>query len=326
MPVIIKGSALEQSRTEKDFVMEKKYRGIIPPIISPVDENERIDLEGYKALLDYCVDGGLHGIFVAGTNGETMSLTQKERDKIIKTTIEHIKGRIPVIAGVMDTSTKRVIENIKALENMGGTCAAVTSVFYDRHTSQDETIRHFEKILKETNVELVIYNIPSFTGLKLSAKTVMKIADMDKRVAAYKDSSGSYAEFMEVLDRYRDTEFSVMQGVTGQALSAVLMGADGFVPALAPAFPQMFVSAYEAAKSGNVELTRKYNALVRESSKILGMSKNATAAAKYAISLRGFTDKRVMMPQDYIQPEDEKQIQKKFREIDEAYAALKVQE
>lgn len=306
--------------------MEKKYRGIIPPIISPVDENERIDLEGYKALLDYCVDGGLHGIFVAGTNGETMSLTQKERDKIIKTTIEHIKGRIPVIAGVMDTSTKRVIENIKALENMGGTCAAVTSVFYDRHTSQDETIRHFEKILKETNVELVIYNIPSFTGLKLSAKTVMKIADMDKRVAAYKDSSGSYAEFMEVLDRYRDTEFSVMQGVTGQALSAVLMGADGFVPALAPAFPQMFVSAYEAAKSGNVELTRKYNALVRESSKILGMSKNATAAAKYAISLRGFTDKRVMMPQDYIQPEDEKQIQKKFREIDEAYAALKVQE
>lgn len=303
--------------------MKKKYFGIIPPIITPVDEKENVDEQGFRGLLDYCVDNGLHGIFVAGTNGETMALTQAERNRAIKIALDQVNGRVPVIAGVMDSSTRRVIENIKALEDMGGTCAAVTSIFYARHTSQDETVRHFEKILKETNVDLIIYNIQPFTGLNLSAATVQKIAALDDRVVGYKDSSGSFGEFVQVLSRYKDTPFSVMQGITPQALSAVLLGADGFVPALAPCFPEMFVSAYEAARDKNVELTWKYNELIRESSKILGMSKNATAAAKYAISLRGFSDKRVIWPQDFTLPEDEAKIKDKVAEVDAMYEALK---
>ncbi|NLT47357.1 MAG: hypothetical protein GXX92_02980, partial [Clostridiales bacterium] len=133
----------------------------------------------------------------------------------------------------------------------------------------------------------------------------------------------SFGEFVQVLSRYKDTPFSVMQGITPQALSAVLLGADGFVPALAPCFPEMFVSAYEAARDKNVELTWRYNELIRESSKILGMSKNATAAAKYAISLRGFSDKRVIWPQDYTLPEDEEKIKDKVAEVDAMYEALK---
>lgn len=306
--------------------MDKKYHGIIPPIVTPIDSNENVDEEGFRALLDYCIDGGLHGIFVAGTNGETMQLTQAERNKAIKIALDQVNSRVPVIAGVMDSSTRRVIENIKALEDIGGTCAAVTSIFYDRHTSQDETIRHFEKILKETNVDLIIYNIPPFTGVKLNAATVLEIAALDKRVVAYKDSSGAYAEFMRVLSVYRDTPFGVLSGVTGQALSAVLMGADGFVPALGPAFPEMFVSAYEAAKKKDVDLTRKYNELIRHSSMILGMTKNGTAAAKYAISLRGHIDKRVIMPQDIISKDEEEKIEEKVKEVDEMYKALKADE
>ncbi len=303
--------------------MKKKYHGIIPPIITPVDEKENLDEQGFRALLDYCIDGGLHGIFVAGTNGETMALTQAERNRTIKVTLDQVNGRVPVIAGVMDSSTRRVIENIKALEDIGGTCAAVTSIFYARHTSQDETVRHFERILNETNVDLFIYNIPPFTGLKLNATTVLKIATLDDRVAGYKDSSGAYGDFVQVLSVYKGTPFSVLQGVTPQALSSVLLGADGFVPALAPCFPQMFASAYEAARDKNIELTWKYNELIRESSKILGMSKNSTAAAKYAISLRGFTDKRVIWPQDFTLPEDEGKIKEKVAEVDAMYEALK---
>ena len=88
----------------------------------------------------------------------------------------------------------------------------------------------------------------------------------------------------------------------------------------------MFVSAYEAAKSKNVELTWEYDKLLQESSKILGMSKNATAAAKYAIALRGMTSKEVIWPQDTIQPEDEKKIQAKVEEVDALYAQLKAKE
>ena len=304
--------------------MATKYHGVIPPIITPVDEKENVDEAGFRNLLEYCIHGGLHGILVAGTNGETMALTQKERIRAIKIASEQVDGRIPVMAGCMDTSTRRVIENIKAAQDVGLTCAAVTPIFYVRHTSQDETVRHFERILQETDIpELVIYNIPPFTGLKLTADTIIKIGKMDSRVVGCKDSSGDYTSFLKVMCAFEGENFSTLSGATAQALSEVFFGASGFVPALAPCFPELFVDAYEAAAKQDAALTWKYDKLLRESSKILGMSKNGTAAAKYAISLRGFTDKRVIYPQDYTTAEDEAQIAQKVREVDTLYAALK---
>jgi len=302
--------------------MNKKYFGVIPPIITPVDKRENVDEEGFCKLLDHCIEGGLHGIFVAGSNGETMALTQKERDKAIKVAIDHVNGRVPVMAGVMDSSTRRVIDNIKSLEQMGGTCAVITSIFYARHTSQDETIRHFEQIAKETNIDLIIYNIPMFTGLKLNSETVMKIAEIDN-VVGYKDSSGSFPEFMRCLTQFKGTDFACLQGSTPYAMPSMLIGADGFVPSIAPLFPELFVKAYEAGANKDIDLAMKYDILLRETSKILGMTKNATSANKFALSQLGFTDKRVIAPQDSIQPEEEQKIIRKIAEINEQYAEMK---
>lgn len=302
--------------------MNKKYYGVIPPIITPVKENEDVDEEGFRNLIEHCIKGGLHGIFVAGSNGETMALTQKERNHAIKIALDQSKGRVPIMAGVMDTSTRRVIDNVKSLEQMGGTCAVVTSVFYDRHTSQDETVRHFEKIAKETSIDLMIYNIPMFTGLKLTADTVIKISKID-HVVGVKDSSGDFKEFMKCLSYFRGKDFCVLQGTTAYAMPSMLLGADGFVPSIAPLFPELFVKAYEAGRSKNIELAMRYDLLLRETSKILGMTKNATAANKFALSLLGFTDKRVMWPQDTIKPDEEQNIINKTKKINEEYERFK---
>ncbi len=303
--------------------MLKKYHGVIPPIITPVDVHENVDEEGFRALLEYCVTSGLHGIFVAGTNGECMQLTQKERNRAIRIALDQVNGRIPVVCGTMDSSTRRVIENIKELEQMGGTCAVITPVFYARHTSQEESIRHFEGIAKETSVDLIIYNMPSMTGLALNASTVIEIGQID-HVMGYKDSSPSYGSFMNVLEFFKDSPFACLQGVTSQAVSALLMGADGFVPALAPLFPRLFIDAYNASISRDTKRAIIYNKLIQESSKILSMSKNMTAAAKYAISVLGFTDKRVIMPQDGILPEEENNILRQIDIVNELYDKAKV--
>lgn len=302
--------------------MSKKYHGVIPPILTPVDEEERVDEESFRKLIDRCIEGGLHGIFVAGTNGETMALTQQERNRAIKIAIDQTAGRVPVVSGVMDSSTKRVIENIKALEQMGGTCAAVTSIFYDRHTSQDETVRHFEKIAESTDIDLMVYNIPPFTGLKLNAATVLEISKLD-RVVGYKDSSGSFTEFLQLVDHFEGTDFVCLQGITPHAIPSLLLGADGFVPALGPLFPELFAEAYEAGRSGDIGLAKKYNKLIRESSRILGMTKNGTAAAKYAVSLTGLMDKRVIMPQDTIQPEEEAKVKAQVERVNQLHEELK---
>jgi 4-hydroxy-tetrahydrodipicolinate synthase len=302
--------------------MNKKYFGVIPPIITPIDVNENVDVEGFKGIMEHCIKGGLHGMFVAGSNGETMALTQKERDKAIEVTVDVCKGRVPVMAGVMDTSTRRVIENIKKIEAMGCDSAVITSIFYARHTSQAETIRHFEKISKETDIDLIIYNIPMFTGLSLTENTVKEIAKFD-RVVGYKDSSGNFPDFQKLLTHFEGTDFALLQGSTPFAMASMLMGADGFIPSIAPLFPELFVEAYEAGKSGNIALAKRYDVLLRETSKIFSLTKSATSANKFALSTLGYTDKRIIFPQDPIMPEEEQAILQKIDAINQMYAELK---
>jgi len=292
----------------------KKYKGVIPPIITPVDPNENLDEQGFRRLLRHCINKGLHGIFVAGTNGETMALTQEQRDRAIHIAIDEASKDIPVMAGVMDTSTKRVIENIKRLEQMGGTCAVVTPIFYARHTDQSETIRHFEKVSQSTDLDILIYNIPTFTGINISFESLKIIASMD-HIVGYKDSSGNFADFMKCLIYFEDKEICLLQGSTPLAGVSMLMGADGFIPSISPLFPSLFVEFFNAGKSGNISRTKQLNALISDTSSILSMSKNQISANKFAISQLGFTDKRVLEPLDPVTPEEERRICSKIDEV-----------
>lgn len=302
----------------------KKYHGVIPPIITPVDEKERVDEQGFRALLEHCIEGGVHAMFVAGTNGETMALTQQERDRAIRIAVDQCKGRIPVMCGVMDSSTRRVIDNIKRMEDAGGDCAVITSIFYARHFSQAETIRHFEQIAKETAVDLAVYNIPPFTGVKLAPATVLEICKLDK-VVAYKDSSGAFGEFLTILRKLEKTDISVLQGLNPYFVTSMLLGADGMVPAAAPLFPELYVEAYEAGLKGDIELCKKYEFVLEEVGKMMSMAKSNFAVNKFAVSTLGYTDKRVLAPLEPITPEEEKNVLAQIEKIRQMHQQLKAE-
>ena len=283
--------------------MKQKLFGVVPPIITPVDEYERVDEKGLRLLIDHCIDHGIHGIFVCGSNGECMALTQAERDRAIRIALDECAGRVPVIAGVMDSSTKRVIENVKRFEDMGGQTAVVTPVFYARHATQDETVRHFEDISAATEADLMIYNIPMFTGQNLTADTVIRISQIDK-VTGVKDTSGSLPAFIKLLNHFKGTDFQVLQGSTNLAVPSMLMGADGYVPSLAPLFPKAHIMVYEYGKARDIDNAMKWGAILDEICKIYPMAKSQTASTKYAMSTMGFTDKRVIRPSEPITAEE----------------------
>ena len=282
--------------------MSKEIIGVIPPIITPIDENEKVDEAGLRKLINHCIDHGIHGIFICGSNGECMSLTQAQRDRAIQIALDECSGRVPVIAGCMDSSTQRVIENVQRLEEMGGTTAVVTPVFYARHATQGETVRHFEEISKNTNANLMIYNIPPFTGQNLTADTIIKISKIDK-VIGVKDTSGNFPNFIKLLNYFKSSDFLVHQGATNLAVPSMLMGADGYIPSLAPLFPQAHLKLYEYGKAGDIE-----NAIVDEICKLYPMAKSQTASTKYAMSTLGFVDKRVCQPTEPITEEEMKRI------------------
>lgn len=287
--------------------MSKEIIGVIPPIITPIDENEKVDEAGLRKLINHCIDHGIHGIFICGSNGECMSLTQAQRDRAIQIALDECSGRVPVIAGCMDSSTQRVIENVQRLEEMGGTTAVVTPVFYARHATQGETVRHFEEISKNTNANLMIYNIPPFTGQNLTADTIIKISKIDK-VIGVKDTSGNFPNFIKLLNYFKSSDFLVHQGATNLAVPSMLMGADGYIPSLAPLFPQANLKLYEYGKAGDIENAMKWGAIVDEICKLYPMAKSQTASTKYAMSTLGFVDKRVCQPTEPITEEEMKRI------------------
>ena len=287
--------------------MSKEIIGVIPPIITPIDENEKVDEAGLRKLINHCIDHGIHGILICGSNGECMSLTQAQRDRAIQIALDECSGRVPVIAGCMDSSTQRVIENVQRLEEMGGTTAVVTPVFYARHATQEETVRHFEEISKNTNANLMIYNIPPFTGQNLTADTIIKISKIDK-VIGVKDTSGNFPNFIKLLNYFKGSDFLVHQGATNLAVPSMLMGADGYIPSLAPLFPQAHLKLYEYGKAGDIENAMKWGAIVDEICKLYPMAKSQTASTKYAMSTLGFVDKRVCQPTEPITEEEMKRI------------------
>lgn len=261
-----------------------RYVGVVPPIVTPVDEFERVDEAALRGIVRRCKDVGLHGVFVAGSNGECMALTQAERNRAIRIVLDEAGPDYPVMSGVMDSSTQRVIDNIKALEDMGGDVAVVTPVFYARHATQDETVRHFEEILRHTKVKLMIYNIPMFTGLNLTPETIIRIAELDSRVIGCKDTSGNFSGFQKLLRHFKDSDFILHQGSTNLAAASMLLGADGFVPSLAPVFPKVHLKVYQFGKAGNIAETMKWNELLSDVCTLYPMAKSQTSSTKYAMS------------------------------------------
>jgi 4-hydroxy-tetrahydrodipicolinate synthase len=304
------------------MISKYELEGIIVPIITPVMENEDVDERGFRLLLNHCIEKGLHGLFIAGTNGETMGLTQNQRDKAIRIALEEIQCRIPVLCGVMDSSTRRVIENIKRVEQWGGEYAVITPVFYARHSCIQEHIRHFEMVAKSTSIKILIYNIPQFTGVNLTPELIFELSELDN-IIGIKESSGNFSQLLTYLQHYKATKFKIFQGITDQAGTSMLIGAHGCIPVLAPLFPELFIDLFTAAKKRNVERTLSLGAFVSKTSGILKMASNATSAAKFALSLLNLTHKRVLLPAEPIKPEEEEKIRITVASLLEEYELMK---
>lgn len=302
--------------------MKQKFYGIVPPISTPIDEHEHVDEKALRKLVDHCIEKGLHGIFVCGTNGECCALTQKERDRAIRIALDEAAGRVPVMAGCMDTSTERVIENVKAAEQMGIQTVVITPEFYSRHNTADETVRHVEKVAERTEADIFVYNIPPFTGYTIPADSVFRMAEFD-HVVGYKDTSGQFGEFLRCLDHFKGTDFMLFQGMTQLAGVSMLLGADGCIPNISPLVPELCLKVYQYAKEQDIDKLMVYNSLLTEAQRTFNKAKYGIAACKAAQSeMLGFLDERMCAPSEPVTPEQKAAIVAALREIEEKRKAL----
>jgi 4-hydroxy-tetrahydrodipicolinate synthase len=228
---------------------QRRFYGVVPPTITALDASENLDRAGMARLVEYQISGGSHGIFVLGTNGEGPCLRDAVRRGVCEVAVETARGRVPVIAGVLQPSTARVIDDMKLLESSGVAAFVATTPYYFGGYNADELVGHYRRLADATDLPILIYNIPQNTKVPVNADAVLRIAE-DPRIAGIKDSSGNWSEVQRmILERPRE-DFVILQGNQQMAAISLVLGADGLVPGFANVHPRLLADLYDAVQRG----------------------------------------------------------------------------
>lgn len=228
-----------------------EIRGIIPPVATPMQANEDLDLPRLKWFIDHLIASGVHGIFVLGTNSEFYALDEKEKQQVIATAVEHVRGRVPVYAGTGAETTREAVRLTQMAEKEKADGVSVITPYFIS-PNQQEIFDHYRRIAEHTKLPVVLYNNPGTCGgVKIEVDTVARLAQIPN-IRAIKDSSGDLQNTNEMIRAVPDT-FSVLMGRDTLIFPALMFGAKGAVPATGNIAPQLLVEIYEKFVRGDVE-------------------------------------------------------------------------
>jgi len=211
-------------------------RGLFTALVTPFHKNGELDEEGLKANLHHQLNSGVDGVVVLGTTGESPTLSDQERTRLIKCVVKELKGRIPVMVGTGTNSTQKSIHQTMEAEKLGADAVLVMTPYYNKPT-QEGIFRHFEALAKAATIPICIYNIPHRTGQNIQTDTLMRISQY-KRVIGVKEASGNISQICDVLEFARSQKgYSLMSGDDFLTLPVCSMGGQGVISVLSNLIP-----------------------------------------------------------------------------------------
>lgn len=272
------------------MIEKSPLSGIIPPLVTPLKDNETLDVKSLENLIEHLISGGVHGLFILGTTGEEQSLSYGLRKEMIMQSARINRGRLPLLVCVSDTS---IVESIN-LARVAADCGAdgvVSAPPYYFAPGQPELAQFYEELVPQLPLPVFLYNMPSHVKVSFAPDTVRRIAQ-NPRVVGFKDSSANAVYFQSVLFKMRErSDFSMLVGpeeITGEC---VLLGAHGGINGGANMFPELYVGMYEAAKAGDLKRIVKLQQLIMQiSTTIYTVGKHGSSylkGLKCALSLLG---------------------------------------
>lgn len=277
-----------------------EIKGIIPPVVTPMNADESVNIPELRNQVERQIAGGVHGIFPFGTNGEGYILSLKEKEEILEATIDQVKGRIPVYAGTGCISTKDTIYMSKRAEELGADALSIITPSFAL-ASQKELYDHYVEVAKHVNIPIVLYNIPARTGNKLLPETVAKLAkDVDVILGA-KDSSGDRDNLKAYIDLTRDVgkDFSVLAGNDGNILFCLQNGGKGGIAGRANLWPATVASIYDHFVAGELEAAEAAQAEIAKIQPVFKFG-NPNTIIKKAVNLLGYPVGDCRRPFNYL--------------------------
>ena len=261
-------------------------KGIITPIITPMNEDESVNVKEFRNQVERLIDNGIHGIFVFGTNGESYILSEEEKLEVIKAAVEQAAGRVPVYAGTGLNGTKETIRfSLKAKEIGVDALSIITPGF--AAASQDELYIHYKTVAEAVDLPIILYNIPARTGNSLAPATVGKLSKIPN-IVGVKDSSGNFDNILQYIEQTRDSEdFVVLSGNDSLILWTLLAGGAGAIAACSNIYPYTLSQVYEQFVAGDVVKSREYQDSIRSFRNLFKYG-NPNTIVKYGVAELGY--------------------------------------
>lgn len=292
--------------------MQLPLKGIIPPLITPLLNYDKLDVQGLHNLIEHLISGRVHGLFILGTNGEAASLSYDLRKEVIKRTCEQVNHRIPVLVGITDTSIAGLLELSEYSKSSGADAVVVAPPFYFP-LDQEEIVDYYKVLASSLSLPFILYNIPSHTKVHLPVDTVIRMKELG--ALGIKDSSGDLLYLYSLIEAFRDLpEFSVITGTELFLPETIFYGGHGAIPGGANIFPQLFVKLYEASVNKDFDtIVYLREKVMKLNNTIYKVSKNPsriTIGTKCALSVMGICNDYMVPPLHKMKPEERELIEK----------------
>jgi len=290
-------------------MQDKELRGVIVPVITPVDDEDRVDEPAFRRGIRRLIDAGVHAIFVGGSAGEGPLLTAQEWERMVGIAHDEVHGAVHLLGGAIDTSVQRVKEKVRILEQLGFPYCVVTPTYYISLRSHSEYVRLFGECVEAAgDMEIIAYNIPSCVHSVIPVNALFEAAERGW-VRYVKESSGDFAYFSRLVTEGARYGLRILEGEEPHIAKGMLAGAWGIVPVCANFEPQTYISAYEAGLARNEAVLKPLQAridLVRE--RLLFAGPLWIAGIKYGLACLGIGSGKPVSPLEPLAEEPRRSI------------------
>jgi len=305
--------------------LTKPFKGIIPPLITPLNPDFSLDVESLTKVIEHVIAGGVHGIFILGTTGEFASLSQKTKVKLIQQTTKLVAGRVPVLVGITDCAFEESLNLAKIAKDSGADAVVATTPFY-MNIGQQELVNYYEKLADSIDLPLFLYNMPGNTHKHISPETAAKLAK-HPNIIGIKDSSGDPYTFQDYLEALKSfPEFSVLVGPEEILADTLVMGGNGGVTGGANLFPILYVALFEAFEKGKKERVQELQEVIHYLSEQLYQNETYSSSylkgLKAAMSFEGLCQGNLALPLYAYSKEEMELLLEKFNMVKERLKKL----
>jgi 4-hydroxy-tetrahydrodipicolinate synthase len=228
--------------------------GIIPAMVTPLTVDDEVNESALRKLTNYLIEGGVHGLFPVGSQGEFWALSAEEKRRVWEVVVEETNGRVPVYAGTAAITTRETIALTRLAEKAGVDAVSILTPFFVS-PGVDELYGHYCAVAESTSLPILLYSNPTRTGVGISPDLLARLAELEN-IVGIKDSSGDLqvtAEYIRVVPR----DFAVLMGRDTLIFAGLLYGAKGAIAATGNVAPALVVSIYERFKAGDMDGARR---------------------------------------------------------------------